>query len=314
MVDSRMAAKGQRPYLKRPEEFSYWKKARATLGTGTEVYNYASPLARELWYYLRSLGHVKHPPGWKCEHHGEDGFLLHVVRRGELWHEIKGKRYIVRRGEACVLDLRHDVRYGVEGARAAELYWAWINGRDMPRVCLELNADQNPVFRLRDPHLVESLLRELQAITTREPVAYEVRSSGLLTLVLAELFACRSDRTLLLDSIQTSRPLSEPVRMGLDYIARHYDKTIRVKNVADKHSLHYFSRRFHQEMGMSPIAYLNRYRIEQAKKHLANSNHTVAQIARSVGIPDQRYFTRLFARIVGVAPLAYRKNPKATKQ
>jgi two-component system response regulator YesN len=317
-----MTARAQRPYLRRPEEFSYWKKSRATLGAGTEVYNYASPFARELWYYLRSMGHVKHPPGWKCEHHGEDGFLLHVVHRGELWHEVRSgthasRSFRVKSGEACLLDLCHDVRYGVEGARTAELYWVWMNGRDMPRVFLELGADQNPVFALRDQRRLESLLRELQAITTREPTAFEVRSSGLLTLILAELFACRADRMILLSSGDPARPLSESVRKAIDYITRKYDEHLSVKHIATKvveRSLHYFSRRFHQEVGMSPIAYLNRYRIEQAKKFLVGSNHSIAQIARSVGFQNPRYFARMFVRIVGVTPVAYRKNPEKHRQ
>jgi AraC-like DNA-binding protein len=286
------------------------------------VYNYASPVARELWYYLRSIGHVKHPPGWKCEHHGEDGFLLHVVHRGELWHETRRNKHVVPRtfriktGEACLLDLRHDVRYGVEGESAAELYWAWMNGKDMPRVFLELGADQDPVFALRASRRLELLLRELQAITTREPAAYEVQSSALLTMILAELFACRVDRTMVLSPGDTTRPLSESVRRGIDYITRFYDRTPRVKHIAEVagQSLHYFSRRFHQEVGMSPVAYVNRYQIEQAKKFLASSNHSIGQIARSVGFRNPRYFTRMFVRIVGVTPLAYRKNPAKIPQ
>jgi len=313
MVGAEVTPKQQRPYWERPDEFRYWKRVLAPLGDGTEVLNYASPQARRLWYYLRSMGYVKHPPGWVMEHHGRDGFLLHVVQRGQVWHEIKQRRWRVQQSQACLMDLGQDVRYGVEGARRGEFYWVLINGKDLPAVFLELGADQDPVFPLSDPRRVGSLLQELRQLNLREPTAYEVRSSGILTLVLAELFASRADRLDLFTLAEEARPLSPPVRKAVDYMSRHYDYNVTVKHIAAelvKLSLSHFSRLFHREMGMSAVAYLNRFRVEQAKKLLATGNQSVAEIARSVGFHNQSYFTRMFARIVGVTPLAYRKKPK----
>src|SRR6185503_16590000 len=162
-------------------------KSRSVLGISDEVYNYAGPLARRLWYYLRCMGRVTHPPGWKNEHHGRDGFLFHFVQSGELWHDLKQRRHCVRRGEACLLDLRHDVIYGVAGPGQAVFDWAWINGKDLPTVFLELGADQDPIFPLRDPARVRTLLQELRTLTLRESTGYEVRSSGVITHILAEL-------------------------------------------------------------------------------------------------------------------------------
>jgi len=280
------------------------------------VQNYASPLAQEFWYYLRSIGHVKHRPGWVQKHYHMDGYVLHVVQRGELWHEIKGRRYVARRGSASLLDLRQDMTYGVGGAHNVELYWALLNGRDMPRMFLELGADQDPLFLLRDRPRVESYLRELMTLTIHESLAYEARSSGLLMLILAELFASRADRARLLSLSKANRPLSESVRKGLDYLIRHYDHPVSLKQAADVAgtTLAYFSRLFHKEVGMSPIAYLNRFRIEQAKTLLTNSNQSIAQIARNVSFHSQGHFTRLFLRIVGVTPTVYRRNPKKSRQ
>jgi AraC-like DNA-binding protein len=181
----------------------------------------------------------------------------------------------------------------------------------MPRIFLELGADQDPVFPLPDLRAVESLLRQLEIITVGEPPAQEVRSSGLLTLVLAELFASRAERTKTFSLSQATKPLSESVRKGIDYMTRFYDLQMPVKHIAQVsgQSLYYFSRRFHQEMAVSPIEYLNRYRIEQAKKLLASSNQGIEQIARSVGFRNHNYFTRTFVRFVGHTPLAYRKTP-----
>jgi AraC-like DNA-binding protein len=312
-----MAGNGQPPRLARRIGLARSSKSRTTLGTCDEVYNFASPQARRLWYYLRVMGRVTHPAGWKNEHHGRDGVLLHVVRRGELWHDIKQTRYCVRRGQACLLDLRHDVTYGVAGIEKAEFDWAWINGKDMPTVFLELGADQDPIFPLRDPARVGSLLQELRSLTLREVIGYEVRSSGLITMILAELFTSRAGRAKWFSLGEDARPLSDPVRKAIDFMTLHYDSAIAVKYVAGaiaKLSLSHFSRRFHREVGVSPVAYLNRFRIEQAKKFLTGSSQSVAQIARSLGYANPHYFTRTFTRIAGVAPLVYRKHPRRARQ
>lgn len=276
----------------------------------------ASPLAHRLWYFVRALGRAKHPPGWYNEHHGRDGFILHVVQRGALNHEIGQTRYTIRTGEACLLDLRYDLRYKVTGTSSAEFYWAWINGKDMPTVFLELGADQDPIFLLANMPRTVDLLRELRTLTVRKPPSYEVRSSGLITLILSELFSSRAERVQLFTLGASARPLSDPVRRAIHHMTRYYDSALAVKQIASgvaNLSLSHFSRLFHQEVGVSPIVYLNRFRIEQARKFLTGSSQGVAQIARSVGYQNPHYFTRTFVRIVGVTPREYRKNPVASR-
>ena len=300
----------QRPYLKRPDEFYHWKRFRNPSGIGTDVMNYPGPLATEIWCYVRSIGRVRHPAGWRMTHRNDNGFILHVVQRGAMWYEINRRRYRARVGEACLLDLCSNPSYGVDGKGSAEIQWALINGRDMPRLFLELGADQDPIFPLLDLQRIPPLMSQLQSNILRESPGYEARAAGLMLMIMAELFASRGDR--LPSWGRTTGPMSEPVRKGVDYIIRFYDKRIPIKHIAFVvgQSLSYFSRRFHQEMGTSPIEFLNRYRIEQARKLLANGNQSIATIARSVGFANENYFRRTFARIVGKPPLAFRKKPR----
>jgi AraC-like DNA-binding protein len=59
---------------------------------------------------------------------------------------------------------------------------------------------------------------------------------------------------------------------------------------------------------MTPIAYLNRYRITQAKRLLKETDHTITQIAMDVGFSDSGYFSRVFRRETGMSPEAYRRG------
>ncbi|MGQ9491544.1 MAG: helix-turn-helix domain-containing protein [Anaerolineae bacterium] len=58
---------------------------------------------------------------------------------------------------------------------------------------------------------------------------------------------------------------------------------------------------------MTPIAYLNRYRIQQAKQLLTNTHKTITEIALEVGFSSSSYFSRIFRRKTGMTPEAYRR-------
>ncbi|MEV7648228.1 AraC family transcriptional regulator [Arthrobacter sp. NPDC089319] len=70
----------------------------------------------------------------------------------------------------------------------------------------------------------------------------------------------------------------------------------------------HLSRLFKQEVGHSPIAFLNQLRAEQMARILRSETATVASAGRAVGWPDPSYATRRFASHWGITPTAYRKR------
>ena len=62
---------------------------------------------------------------------------------------------------------------------------------------------------------------------------------------------------------------------------------------------------------MSPLAYLQKLRIEAAKELLESTNLKVTEIAYRVGYQDHGYFSQLFRREMAVLPLQYRKTVRA---
>lgn len=64
---------------------------------------------------------------------------------------------------------------------------------------------------------------------------------------------------------------------------------------------------FKKETGVTPVVYLNRCRVSQAKALLVSSRQSLAEVARAVGFSDQKNFERVFQREVGVSPSAYRE-------
>jgi len=69
-----------------------------------------------------------------------------------------------------------------------------------------------------------------------------------------------------------------------------------------------FKRRFTQATGHAPIVYVQRLRIEEAKRRLERTEETIEHISWQVGYEDASYFRRLFRRHVGVSPQDYRRK------
>jgi transcriptional regulator GlxA family with amidase domain len=69
-----------------------------------------------------------------------------------------------------------------------------------------------------------------------------------------------------------------------------------------------FKRRFTSATGLAPIAYVQRLRIEDAKRRLERTDASVDEISWRVGYEDAAFFRRLFKRTTGLAPATYRKR------
>ncbi len=75
-----------------------------------------------------------------------------------------------------------------------------------------------------------------------------------------------------------------------------------------------FLRRFKRATGNTPIEYLQRLRIEAAKKMLESQDVPVDQISTSVGYDDYGSFLKLFKRYTSISPSAYRKRYSGMKE
>jgi len=99
------------------------------------------------------------------------------------------------------------------------------------------------------------------------------------------------------------------VRQAMAYMHEHYADPLSRKEIAQHVGLSddYLTSCFHKELGMTPVAYLNRYRVQQAKQLLTNTHRSITEIALDVGFSGSSYFSRIFRRETGMTPEAYRR-------
>ena len=96
-------------------------------------------------------------------------------------------------------------------------------------------------------------------------------------------------------------------RQAMGYIHERYQEKITRRQLANVLSVNerHLTRCFQQELGVSPISYLNRYRITQAKQILDQGNANITRVAFSVGFSSSNYFGRVFRDEVGLTPSEY---------
>jgi AraC-like DNA-binding protein len=99
------------------------------------------------------------------------------------------------------------------------------------------------------------------------------------------------------------------IRKVIVYLNGHYSEPFSRKDLAHHFgvSARYLSRCFRQEMGITPLEYLNRYRMRKAKE-LLKSGQNVTETALAVGFSSVSYFNRLFKKEVGISPSVYRRT------
>jgi transcriptional regulator GlxA family with amidase domain len=66
--------------------------------------------------------------------------------------------------------------------------------------------------------------------------------------------------------------------------------------------------------GLSPITYVQRLRVEDAKRRLERTDTPVERIAWEVGYEDPAAFRRLFRRIAGVSVRSRRRFASSTRR
>lgn len=95
-----------------------------------------------------------------------------------------------------------------------------------------------------------------------------------------------------------------------DYIEQHYEDKITIDALAGliNTGRRTFERRFKEATNNTPIAYMQRVRIEAAKSFFEASRKNVTEIMFDVGYTDTKAFRDTFKKITGLTPIDYRNK------
>ncbi|WP_175410523.1 GlxA family transcriptional regulator [Streptomyces sp. TRM64462] len=201
---------------------------------------------------------------------------------------------------------------GLLGGRRVTTHWAYSAklARDHP----DIDVDPDPIY-VRDGHiatsagvtagidlalaLVEEDLGRDVALTVARHLVVFLRRPGNQAQFSAQLAA------------QTAR--REPLREVQRWISEHPDGDLSVPALAERARLspRHFARAFHAETGVPPGRYVDRVRLEHARRLLEDTRDSVEEVSRASGYGTPEAMRRAFVKALGSAPAEYRRRFRA---
>jgi transcriptional regulator GlxA family with amidase domain len=111
-------------------------------------------------------------------------------------------------------------------------------------------------------------------------------------------------------SLAAQTATREPLRDVQHWITQHPEADLSVETLATRASLspRHFARAFTAETGVTPGQYVDRVRVEAARRNLEDSARGVEEISRACGYGTPEAMRRAFIRSLGVSPAEYRRR------
>ncbi len=160
----------------------------------------------------------------------------------------------------------------------------------LSRAAIRGGADTEQIFGLNFTYL-----GKIQQFKNIDEIAYWL--SGIMTRFTDQVFNL------------TNVKHADVIYRATDYIRKNYMNRVTMEEAAAMVFLSpaYFSRIFKEETGSNFNSYVNKIRIDAAKKMLLNDNLSLSDISTLVGFDGQSYFSKVFKRVTGVTPGRYRE-------
>jgi transcriptional regulator GlxA family with amidase domain len=104
--------------------------------------------------------------------------------------------------------------------------------------------------------------------------------------------------------------LDEPVKKAQLYIENNFGEKINVEELANMFAIsrRNFVRRFKKATHNTPLEYIQRVKIEAAKKNLESTTNNVGEVMFKVGYVDTKAFRNTFRKFTGLSPIEYRNK------
>lgn len=266
---------------------------------------YATPAdwQRDLFYSVVRAGHLKAGPDHRIQRETYPGHELILCLSGRGWVQIAGKRHEVGPEELLWVNCHHPYAYGAISKDPWELYWIRIEGRPLDRVANLLEIRSHPVIKSFSARAaIVEFERVFRHMAGNRPSDAALVNAAI-TAIIAFAFEARLADA---DDLRPELPL--PVQKSLEKMRLYFHSPIRVSDLAvlSGMSESHFSRLFKACIGTSPIDWLRRERINQAKHRLIESEDPIKEIARQVGYSDQFFFSKDFKKMTKLTPTQFR--------
>lgn len=255
------------------------------------------------WYPNAQYHYCERPTGA-----GEHILILCVA--GEGWFELNGKRGVVQQNEALLIPRGMAHSYGASVDDPWSIHWVHFTG------------GSSDYFARLLPQDTYTLAVAPAAAETVKDLFCECYDGFLGSFVLQQMIYIAQTLHHLLGELLFNNAAFSPrlrtsrfhsVRETLDYLRQNLDQRLTLDEMAEHAELSksHFLRLFKDQTGYSPVDYFIHLKVQHACMLLSATHQTIREISFAVGYDDPYYFSRIFKKVVGIAPSEYREMPAA---
>lgn len=162
--------------------------------------------------------------------------------------------------------------------------------------------------KVQDEKVME-LIQNMDEAYSRKSCGYEMKVKSDYYMLLYLLVTKYRETEVTQDMLKINRKLNR-LSIITNYIKENYTADLTLEALAKVfgYTPAYLSRMFQKYAGINYKSYLQNIRVEHAYQELANTGHTVSEIALNNGFPNSKAFTKEFRKKYGMLPSEFRNR------
>lgn len=271
------------------------------------------PLSKSL--YITDIGFYPYAKGhFRSRNNPIQEYVFIYCVDGTGWFELGGHRYDVRSDTYFILPPGMPHKYGTYSSDPWTIYWIHFNGElasyYLPKTSKPVEIKPGMKSRIADRlDIFEEIITNLELGIDMENLLY---ACSIFHHFLGSLRFINNFRHTKQNTCDPESETLDIIDAAIHYMNENISKKLSVDDIAKYtgYSAAHFSTMFKARTQMSPIGYLNNMKIDLACRLLENTNLKINNICHKVGIHDQYYFSRLFAKTKGISPQQYRASKR----
>lgn len=253
----------------------------------------------DIGYYPKAKFHYRERP------HGSDQNIIIYCVEGKGWVTINGKEteYLAP-GNFVIVPTGVPHKYAADEKNPWSIYWMHFKG-DLTKKMIATFKFQ-PGDHVGYVSFQENRLRLFEDMYTNLEMGYGYDNLSYANMCLyyylsTFLFADNYNMTAKKQSQST-------INQSISFMKNHIDEMLTLADMASSVNLSasHFSFIFKKATGFPPIEYFNHLKVQKACQYLLFTELRIKEIAIRLGLIDHYYFSRMFAKVIGMSPATYR--------
>lgn len=251
--------------------------------------------------YLNVFGHSITAPLHKAGPAVKSFYLVHFILDGEGDFYVKNSHYRLKAGQGFLIEPDNPASYISDDKNPWTYVWIGFSGKKAGEIMHSIGLTQDePIFTCTEGEKLKKYVFDmLEHNTSSKEDSY--RLMGMLYLALSAIATAQKDK------IETPSG-NMYVNHAISYIQNHYSMPVKIEEISHYLGINrsYFSELFKEYTGMSPLKYLQNFRITKAQHMLTITDLSIESIALSCGYQSAEAFHKIFRKETGMSPKTYR--------